>query len=512
MRHMLALSSLMLAATAMAQSLVSPAAMELARSEQNYVRLFREHVGCDFIDTQNDKAQSMLFSLGRKHSASAKEAARNGLADVEKLRTQCQDAELSRVRADAMAKTRLYSERRAREIGFKGWLLTNDVEGLARHGDPGQEGRLEAIAEKVFRDMDGRPCPSGVETQPETLVYWHAFLLQHGYVCTVKEIKKRSQVVNERNNFQNAQAEFDALKTMSLPELKKMFRSVWADEIKAKTAKLALLPQLSYENGVVGSTFPYSLFLDVNEKTNYSYLRAELGKLGMQATVIQRNSLASMEEQVAQTERGLARLKSPHIVLSRSMGAMVMNTIKARAESGMGQGLQNVRSWIDMGGTPGGSVIADYKSRPDFFYEVVYGDGMRASSYPLCLIALDPRIPDHIADTAYKALDRGNLPTMTHWTRVPMDPASTLPVLNLVFLAPGFERATSGVDPVYTHMLMYGPTEGSSPLARAFVDTRNSARIFYDLDHLAFWKLTPQEGFALYLRTLISAKKMGFKI
>src|SRR5690606_38509009 len=89
------------------------------------------------------------------------------------------------------------------------------------------------------------------------------------------------------------------------------------------------------------------------------------------------------------------------------------------------------------------------------------------------------------------------------------DSESSMKVYNLVFLAPGYERATQGVDPVYTHMLSFGPTEGSAPLAGAAVDTTKSARVLYDLDHLAFWKLSPREGLALYLRTLIAGKRSG---
>lgn len=72
-----------------------------------------------------------------------------------------------------------------------------------------------------------------------------------------------------------------------------------------------------------------------------------------------------------------------------------------------------------------------------------------------------------------------------------------------------YERATEKVDPVWMHMLQYGPTEGSSLLTGAAVDTSNSMRIILDSDHLGFWKYSPKEALAIFLRLMILSAETG---
>lgn len=481
-------------------AMISPEALELARLQQEAAALRHTLGGCsiteageeirglDVVQSKNDKRALVLDNSIANDTFALHEECRQSQAGVRLLAIQQHASEL------------------ARKLGIQTSLPSGISDAFSA---PEDELNLETLSEATVRSMDRELCPN--DELPSDLLTWHAFFLQNGYLCTVQTYKTMSQELNTVAGKEFAQAGFDELAQMTLPQLKTLFKSEFADELAEDKLKIAFIPQLSYENGMLSGIFPYRLFLDQTEKTGYTFLQRELGRLGANVKVIYRNSLAPLEAQVRETEEGLAELEGPHLVISRSMGSRVMNEVKKRAELGIANGTASVAAWYNVGGTPNGSVIADYKSRPDVFYRAVFPTVADTLKLPVGLIAKDPRVVDHLPATIYAALDRANLPTMAHHEH--LNPAgnnaSAMKVYNLIFLAPGYERATQNVDPVYTHMLSYGPTEGSAPLAGAAVDTMASARVFYDLDHLAFWKLTPQEGLAMYLRTLIAGKRAG---
>ncbi len=511
MRHAIAALTL-LPFSALAQS---QAALEIARAQKEHMGLVREEAGCWLLADPLTRLRGQMEDLLRHRSKHAAATGNVAIADLQRLEDACSDrvtvqAASRRARMDELA-SRVNAA--ATQLSWGTWPLPMGSAAISSYRTGAAEWELERRAEAAFKAVDARitSCPANA-TPPRDALTWHAYLLDHGYRCTVAEYRRQSDAINVRNGTTGTQDVFDSIERMTLPQLKALFRSEWADEIRSGKAKIAFVPQLSYENGMLSSAFPYSLFLNQTERTGYDFLVRELRRLGVRSTFIERNSLADIESQVLETEEGLARLNGEHIIISRSMGSKVMNLVKRRAEA-RGAAVPNVRAWLGVGGTPHGSVIADYKSRADTFYRGVWPAVYKAVNLPLRAIGrIDPRVPDHVAETAFAALERPNLATMSHELDSVEgdDPTSTLKTMTVVFLAPGFERATSEVDPVYTHMLTYGPTEGSSPLAGAAVDTRNSARLFYDMDHLAFWKLTPQQGLALYLRLLITAKRTGF--
>ncbi|MBY0517215.1 MAG: hypothetical protein K2P81_09915 [Bacteriovoracaceae bacterium] len=480
-------------------ALISPEAIELARLEQEAAQLRQALGGCSV--TQVEDSVKGLKALKNKNDKEALVAYNNVENDLLFLKEDCFTARTA-VRLLAIQSQSISV---AQKLG-----IYNDLPSSAAEFNTAQDEKdLEEKSERTVKALDHESCQ--LDELPYDQLSWHAFFLQNGYRCTAKAYSLISNIKNADNSRPNAQRNFNDLEKMDLSELKEVFVSEFNEEIAANKLKIAFVPQLSYENGMLSGVFPYNLFIKETEKTGYSFLKKELSHLGAKVEIIYRNSLASMSEQVEQTEAELAKLDGPHLVISRSMGSRVMHEIKKRHEQDLAEGLGNVAAWFNVGGTPNGSVIADYKARPDLFYRGVFPQVSDTLKLPLNLIAKDPRVVDHIAQTIYSALDRQNLMTMAHHADLnpSSDESSALKVYNLVFLPPAYDRATQGVDPVYTHMLSYGPTEGSSPLAGAAVDTMNSVRVLYNLDHLAFWKLSPQEGLALYLRTLIAAKREG---
>lgn len=330
---------------------------------------------------------------------------------------------------------------------------------------------------------------------------WHEVILNNGWTCIADNYHRVSQELNVSMGYASAQREANELKAMKLPELKKLFKETFKDS----GIKIALVPHLSWENGALNTVFPYSMFLKKTELTTYKYLVKEFKKLGVKSVFIERNSLNPLDKQVAETKENLLKLQGSHVVISRSMGARVMRELIAQNDPEVNA---RIGSYFNIGGTPHGSVIAKAKIHPDSFYRGTAPSVTGVFSLPLGIITKDPRLPDHLQETLFSALDRKNLATM-----VPVEARqiteSPIPVLNAVFVRRDHERAAPHVDPVWQHMLQQGPTEGSSPLVGAAVDTSNSMRILMDSDHLAFWKYSPEEGMEIYLRLLITAKKSG---
>ena len=229
----------------------------------------------------------------------------------------------------------------------------------------------------------------------------------------------------------------------------------------------------------------------------------QMNKLGVQSTLIERNSLSSLAHQVSVTTKKLLELDGPHMVISRSMGSRVVREIVAENNAEVNA---KFSSWLNVGGTPHGSVIARAKVLPDNFYRGLVPSVAGAFKLPIDLISKDPRVASHIGDALLSAIVRENLASLVP-TQARRITESDVPVMNAVFVRNDFERAAPLIDPVWMHMLQYGPTEGSSPLVGAAVDTANSMRLTVDSDHLAFWKYSPKEALAVFLRLMIVAEE-----
>ena len=357
----------------------------------------------------------------------------------------------------------------------------------------------DELALQYVKSKEASSCPEISRSDVYKNSIWHETLLHSGWPCTSLNFKRISQEINEEMSYGDAQKRLEELSSMELTDLKKLFRKIYKVGTKDQKIKIAFVPQLSWENGTLNTVIPYRFFTKPTELTSYRYLVKQMKKLGVQATMIERNSLAPLEEQVRVTRNGLLELDGPHMVISRSMGSRVVREIVADNDTEVNG---KISSWLNVGGTPHGSVIARAKIHPDNFYRGLIPSVAGAFKLPIGLISKDPRVASHIEDTLLSAIVRENLKTLES-SEARHIKESTVPVLNAVFVREDYERATSKVDPVWMHMLQYGPTEGSSLLTGSAVDTANSMRLVVDSDHLAFWKYSPEEALAVFLRLMI---------
>ena len=349
------------------------------------------------------------------------------------------------------------------------------------------------------QSLEKKSCPVLDQSQRFSFADWHEVFLMGGWPCTVKNYKRLSDERNQSrgHNFKERQRELEAL---DLKQTKDLFRKTFNDE----RLFITFVPQLGWESGVVNTTFPYTLITDKTELTSYRFLGREFRRLGMRTKVVSRNSVAPIHDQVQETRGQLESKDGKQIVISRSMGSRVVREYIARYSQ---EARDNLRAWFNVGGTPHGSFIASYKSQKDNFYLGHLPQILEAFKAPLSLIARDPRIPDHLVDTVLDGHRRTSLATLAAVAPQPLD--TEIPIFNAVFMRDDYLRATSGVDPVWRDMLLYGPSEGSAPLNGAAVEAARSLELIEEGDHLSFWKMSPRDALKLYLRYLILAREEG---
>lgn len=445
---------------------------------------------CDMSDEEIQKIEQS-FSKVKKRSKKGEFTAALAISDLKASKQKCDELSV-------YLEKDYKSDILAAEPNFPMSIMVPWTTGEAERAQ-----NLEAL--KFIQSKELSDCESIDISQKYDNKKWHEVIIKNGWTCVAQNYHRVSQELNASMGYATVQHDADELKKLKLPELKKLFKETFKDGIESKKLKIALVPHLSWENGALNTVFPYSLFLKKTELTTYKFLVKEFKRLGVDSVFIERNSLNPLEKQVQETKENILKLKESHIVISRSMGARVMRELIAENDADVNS---KIGAYFNIGGTPHGSVIAQAKIHPDSFYRGTAPSVTGVFDLPLGVITKDPRLPDHLQDTLFAALDRKNLATM-----VPAEARqiteSPIPVLNAVFVRRDHERAAPSVDAVWMHMLQQGPTEGSSPLVGAAVDTSDSMRIMMDSDHLAFWKYSPQEGMEIYLRLLITAKKSG---
>jgi len=368
-----------------------------------------------------------------------------------------------------------------------------------------EEKKRNDSALAYIQGKDNEECASISQKDIYDNSVWHEGFLKSGWKCTANNFIATSQTLNNEMSYGGAQQRLEDLKSFSLTELKKIFKNTYKIGTQDQKLKIAFVPQLSWEIGTLNTVIPYKFLTKPTELTSYRYLRKEMKKLGVPSTLIERNSLASLKDQVRVTTDQLLELDGPHMVISRSMGSRVVREIVAENNNEVND---KISSWLNVGGTPHGSVIARSKIHPDSFYRGLVPSVVGAFKLPIDLISKDPRVASNIGETLLSGIDRENLETLTP-IQARQILESEVPVMNAIFLRNDFERAAPLVDPVWMHMLQYGPTEGSSPLVGAAVDTKDSMRVVIDSDHLAFWKYKPKEALAVFLRLMIVAEETG---
>lgn len=395
------------------------------------------------------------------------------------------------------------------EIGLDQELKLQDpafpLEIMKPFSTPEAEHKQNELALAYIQSKEGKSC----ETMKREDLYnsdkFHKLLLTSGWKCVANNFIRLSANLNSEMKYEISQSTFKNLESQNLSQLKELFKRTFKHGVGAHKLKIALVPHLSWESTTLNTILPYKFFVDQTELTSYAFLIREFKKLGVSAVLIERNSLESLESQVEETSKGIAALKEPHLVISRSMGARVMRQILVKNNPKLND---NILALFNVGGTPHGSVIARSKFHPDVFFRGVVPTVVGTLNLPINIIAKDPRVPDFMEATIYSALNRQNLNTMS-----PIQPRqlkeSNVPVLNALMVRNDHVRAMPLVDPVWMHMIQQGPTEGSSQILGSAVDTNNSMRLILDSDHLGFWKYTPNEALAIYLRLILTSAHSG---
>jgi pimeloyl-ACP methyl ester carboxylesterase len=339
----------------------------------------------------------------------------------------------------------------------------------------------------------------------QNLNFWHSELIDDGYDCTValfKEVSRRSNALKLNSN---PQAVFDRELAASAARRNLDPRSQPFSQ-PLRGLHILVFPQLSYESPPALSTL---------ELLSYPELKAGMAKLGATLDVVDRNSIADKDTQIEQSVESMKKIITEHkqggearprfIVLGRSMGGMVARELLETHPELRGF----VAGLVFVGCTPYGSVVADFDARSDRFD----ADLQDRNSFPESLFSIIPGINLGFVNLA--ALGRAHVaaqfsPNIASMSQRNFDPEqdqalSEMPVLNLMlvpdqlstYYANSQPRVLS-VDPAFTLMAMYGPTDDSTPLAYASWDTQRSARIFYSkMNHLAFWSLPPDDAIDL---------------
>ncbi len=322
--------------------------------------------------------------------------------------------------------------------------------------------------------------------------YWFSLLSLVGYDCTIDWYVKQSDELNTKiKNIHNQTSDPQTTYSKILNASPNQLNSI----IRGQT--FILIPQLGYD-------IPDKPNDPERERLSYKELGKYFSQLGARLVVIGRATLDSKDNQVSVTRSKIldfikndSGFDKKYTFLSRSMGTMILReVIESTPEL-----IPHIKGVVTIGGTPYGSVIADFKSRADLFDDVIYMSQNFISGLlkdPVGSLILLPRV---IFDRDTKKFletikFRLNYETMSHNRFKPqLNEKLNFPLVNVLLLPRNLKNYFNGssriaeVDFTFLHMMMYGPTEGSSPLAHASWDTQNSYRIIEsEYNHLAFWQ------------------------
>lgn len=373
------------------------------------------------------------------------------------------------------------------------WTIENQLRSVLKVED----GHATKTDCDYRRDMNGSINEARERIYDRT--FWHAELFDQGYDCTVSRFKAASWQLNREKNFGWAQALFDSERTA--------IAKIPHDKLPATTLAglhIAAFPQLAYDT-------PAPL-----EKLTYKKLKKDIEALGGTLDVVERISASSAQKQIVDSANAFAKIaakypKAKLLVLTRSMGGMVAREVLERYPNLRAR----VSGVVEIGSTPFGSVIADYKARGDAF-DQNYID--RNDWKEILAINTIGRTNSHFRDLHFEALKRSNIATMSFRHFDPSASAARnldLPVINVIQLPDSLGtyfrfKEPVNVDPAMMLMSMYGPIEGSSPLTHAAWDTSKSVRLFTaDFNHLGFWGLSPDLAMDYTVAILKTAKRIG---
>jgi hypothetical protein len=331
---------------------------------------------------------------------------------------------------------------------------------------------------------------------------WHNYFLQHGHDCTMKEFRAQAVALNSDST---SQANFE--KNLANKKLK----------LDLTGLNIAYMPHMTYETNYLRFNFPYNLFFPgKGELLTPEGFRRYFKEMGANVKIIHRVSSATLTEQVAQSLRELKKLdkatakKGGFVIITRSMGSLVLTALMLDHAAE----LPNLKQIIHVGGTTYGSVIAEHKSRFDYFLQNTVKGNIKNIGLINLIDFLDDwdlRLNDHIDNFMKEALKTSNLETLSFKNEAIQkrkEERMAAPVVNVLFLPPTDAKRALSDDPVRQNMAAYGPTEGSGRLGDIIAQgTTTTNLVLDDKGHLAFRDLSKPEAVHLFKAILATVSR-----
>ncbi len=378
---------------------------------------------------------------------------------------------------------------------------------------------------------------------------WKEILHYKGYDCASSIYGKLSQALNEKKEHRFAQEEFDNLiESLKNPnELSHNTFKTKLNKVLSPNHMIILFPNLGYD---IPSDLPrekltltewkkknfYSPSLKQRFVSGYNIQGKKIDPYGIRFEMIERVTVEDAASQIKESEKKFIEILNRElksnpdtrfIILGRSMGALVAREVLQKNKNTL---VNNklvpsvIESVIFMGGTPYGSVIADYKARFDSHdetYKMMTDFKASVAKLFLDLQSFFTGNQSHFKQLIEAGRERENIKSMSFRnfdsSLIEKNTGSPYKVVNLIYLRPRINdyfansKLSENADFVFLQWAMYGPTEGSSPLSHAAWDTSDSVRIFLSThNHLAGWNLTSEENINLLIKTLELTSEIGF--
>lgn len=504
----------------------------LAAKERQFAEKEAAYLDC-LVGQKENSAELKAFFNDAKTKL-AKKAKAIVKRDLENL--ACTSEKLEKLKS-SLEKISLESKSLKDKIKLKAATYSDKI--LTTEIGPRQENDNEffSVASKEFLN-----CPQRDFSREELndALLLHGFYLAYGHTCTVKNFKTSSMKVNKSSELQSS---FDAYADKKLENF---------NEESLKDMNFAVVPSLVYEKRyayripIFGGMFytPDPQDPDAisqKESMTMDQFCKRLKKFGVNnCKVMYRVTTAPMKEQAEDTYKELLKFSKkkskgkPFYVLAQSAGAHVMNFIFKNYSREQLKVLKDkgFKGIFNVGGTPRGSAIAEYKVGGDHFY----GKELKGSFATLnnagaiqqlglkLMAALgpntSPKAVKRFIKLAENSLEKDNVKALSFMNEATSYDSSELTdssftseikVYNLISVVEDLKDLTKSSDPVIIQQYMYGPTEGSSLLADSAIESKTASRIFYNRDHLVFFRSMDRDEFTnFYLKLLVSAKEAGF--
>lgn len=491
-------------------SLSQSYAKSLAQNESQYVEKERELLNC----LSKEKGITFFRSLWESSNS---QSLNNYIDLIEQklLKKEC-DQELLRNELEELADQSLLIKK---ELGVAATVYSEKkvVDSLFK--------RRISDTKLLERDDSLARCDLSNTFSKKDLVnreLWHDVYLKKGHTCTTKMFKKAKGQIDSNKAFQEK---------FNITTRDQVYTQDFSQEL-LKGRNIAIVPSLAYEKvymlflPVVGERFAKTFNKNPDHYLTVTMLANILKSFGAKnVKVIHRSTVMPLKDQAELTFKGLEEFGKEvgdYDVISQSAGSQVVNYILKNISKTKENLPKGMSSWINVGGTPRGSAIAEYKSAFDFYLtEHLLGQIKTLNMInPVTVFSLKgltaltdkvrPSDIDRLVQSAHEGIKLENIQDLsfknpaTEFSEDELKPGSAtyeLPIVNVTAVVEDLDDLTPSQDPVIPLQAMYGVSEGSSLLVDAGIDSKKSIHLFLEGDHLSFYANEERDKIAaLYLQ------------